>query len=426
MYEEFIEHILIRLCSKPRTFEYISRNLYGLDPIVVNEYLVNIEKKGQLKKVNELWVQKKYERRREIIKKLNDIQHTDFLKKHIPYFDLFKKPHPLDFEWRNSSKTLHYLCELIQDINTVDDKLLLLGMPSLFVSTYLTSLPNNVTLIDNNPTLITSLRQITQKSKSHNIVEGDVFNVNPKKIGRYNTVFMDPPWYPDHFFQFIWLACECLEVGGVLGISLPPLNTRPGIDKERMEWFQYCQKHGLCIESLTPQSMEYVMPFFEFNAFRASGIKNTAPFWRKGDLVLFRKVAEKKSVRPKSAVRLNEWVEKEVDIVRFRVKRSSKSKSGQKGFFIKHIVPGDILPSVSSRHPKRKNVNIWTSGNRIFQTNKPELFLQLLDVYKKSKSLHTKEFKIVTDFVNVITEFEKKEYNNYLDWLYYEMEKRTY
>jgi hypothetical protein len=426
MYEEFIEHTLIRLCSKPRTFEYVSRNLYGLDPTVVQEYLINLEKTGQLKRVNELWVQKKYEKRRQKIKKLDEIQHAEFLKKHIPYFDLYKKPHPLDFEWRNSSKTLHYLCELLQHINTSSDKLLLLGMPSLFVSTYLTNLTNSATLIDNNTTLLTSIRQLTKKSKSHYIIEGDIFNINPQKIGRYNSVFMDPPWYPDHFFQFIWLACECLEVGGVLGISLPPLNTRPGIDKERMEWFLYCQQHGLCIESIVSQRMEYVMPFFEFNAFRASGIKNIAPFWRKGDLALFRKIEEKKSVRPKSITTFNDWVEKEIDIVRFRVKKTYNGKNQQQNFLIKHLIPGDILPSVSSRHPKRKSVNIWTSGNRVFQTSNPELFLRLLDVYKYSKSNNTKEFKIVADFVRIVVDLEKKEYNNYLDWLYYEMEKRTY
>ena len=425
MYKDFIEETLLRMCTTPRTFEYVSRNLYGLDPIVANEYLIDLEKRGFIKKVNDLWVRKGSAPTKQSISKLSESQHNQYLKKHIPYFDLFKKPHPLDFEWRNSSETLDHLCEILNDENSEQDKVLLLGMPSLFASSYIKNLPFNITLVDKNRPLLTAIKNLIAKSKNHSIVNADVFAINPEKLGRFNSVFMDPPWYPEHFVQFIWLASQCLNTGGLLAISIPPINTRPGIDKERMDWFLYCQQQGLCLESVIPQKLEYVMPFFEFNAFRASGLKNIFPFWRKGDLALFRKIEDKHTKRPEGTSRVNEWVEREIDSVRIRIKKEPKQKSPKIALSIGHIIPGDILASVSSRDPKRNGVNVWTSGNRVFKITNPETFIELMDIYKKSETHLTKEAKVVSDFLNVVIDFETKEYNNYLDWLYYEMEKRT-
>ena len=53
------------------------------------------------------------------------------------------------------------------------------------------------------------------------------------------------------------------------------------------------------MENLYAQKLHYAMPFFEFNAFRAAGIKDILPFWRKGDLALFRKVHTDFHERPK-------------------------------------------------------------------------------------------------------------------------------
>ena len=285
-------------------------------------------------------------------------------------------------------------------------------------------MPYKITLIDKNKPLLASIHDIITRSRNHSIVNGNISTIKPEKIGQFNSVFMDPPWYPEHFVQFIWLASQCLSTGGLLGVSIPPINTRPGIDKERMDWFSYCQQQGLCLETLIPEKLEYVMPFFEFNAFRASGLKNIFPFWRKGDLALFRKIEHKNTKRPHGTLKATEWIEREIDSVRIRIKKEPKQKR-ERALSINHIVSGDILASVSSREPKRNKVNVWTSGNRVFQMTNPKTFIELMDVYKKSKTHMTKEAKIVSDFLNVIIELETKEYNNYLDWLYYEMEKRT-
>jgi hypothetical protein len=39
------------------------------------------------------------------------------------------------------------------------------------------------------------------------------------------------------------------------------------------------------------------------------------------------------------------------------------------------VLAGDILPSVSRRDPRRGHADLWTSGNRVFQTDNPQVLL---------------------------------------------------
>jgi hypothetical protein len=38
-----------------------------------------------------------------------------------------------------------------------------------------------------------------------------------------------------------------------------------------------------------------------------------------------------------------------------------------------HLVPGDVLPSVSSRDPVRPTVVVWTGSNRVFGCRDPHV-----------------------------------------------------
>lgn len=420
MHSEYIDSLILRLCKQPRTFEFISKSLNGLDPIQLKEAIDRLEKKEILHKRADMWSVK------EKGKPLTLNFHSDdpqlYLKKYMGYFEFLKMPHPLDFEWRNSTASLNYLINKVQEINSVNDRILFLGMPTLFATACIKDIPQKVTLVERNKPIVRGLAKLNADNKRFQILEADIFKVAPKEIGKYYSVIMDPPWYSPHFYQFMWLAAQCVEVGGVIGISLPPINTRPNIDKERIDWISFCQKHGLCLENLYAQKLHYAMPFFEFNAFRAAGIKDILPFWRKGDFALFRKVHTDKHERPVLDEHKIEWTEKEIDTVRIRTKDEKCSDNEE--FKITHLIKGDILPTVSTRDRRRDEANVWTSGNRIYKVSNTKKFLQLLNDFENEKP-KTKEQKLVADFINSITEFEKKEYNNYLDWLYHEMERQT-
>lgn len=424
MGNDYIETLLFRLCRQPRTFEFISKNMSGLEPTETMAKLQGLKEAGLIVELEDFWVVKEIPIEETL--KMYPEQSKHYFQKYMGYFDFLKTPHPLDFEWRNSTESLSTLTAKIGKLTQPDDKILILGMPTLFATAVEKDLPNIVTLIERNAPIVTGLKNLIKNQPRFRVLQEDIFILNPNTIRRHQCVLMDPPWYAPHFFQFMWLAAKCTELGGVVAISLPPINTRPSIPKERLEWFSFCESLGLCIESIEPQLLEYAMPFFEFNALRAAGIENILPFWRKGDFAVFRKVSESEIERPDIKPIGNEWVEREFKSIRLRIKTSPRLNIGQEELSVESIVKADILPTISSRDHRRDVANIWTSGNRIFKTNDPEAFVKAFDEIGASKARTQLggDQKLVKEFIDLLENFESMEFKNYMDWIYYEMERQ--
>lgn len=418
----FIQNLILRFCKQPRSFEFISKNLSGYDPIETLSLLKKMEEEGKLICINDLWSIKEVDINDNALQ-LYPTESKLYLQKHMGYFDFLKTPHPLDFEWRNSSLSLNKLLNKINSLVNPTDKLLFLGMPTLFATAILKDIPNTISLIERNAPIIQGVKKINTDISRFRTIEEDIFTINPGILTEHYCIAMDPPWYTPHFFQFMWLASKCVSIGGLVIISLPPLNTRPNIIEERLEWFEFCRSLGLCIETLEPQQLQYAMPFFEFNAFRAAGIKNILPFWRKGDLAIFRKIEEVSITRPKHIPTQQNWIEREYNTSRIRINISEIDEINN-DLEVLSLIKGDILPTVSSRDERRKNANVWTSGNRIFSTNRPNELIKTIDLITKGLELNDNQ-KVLKDFLDTITEFEEREFKDYLDWIYYEMERQT-
>lgn len=399
MNSNYVTSKILRLCAQPRTFDYLSLNMDGLDPTKLHHTLKDLEGSRKIQKKDDLWVITE-KAKHPTLEFIAPDPHL-YLKKYMGYFDFLKTPHPLDFEWRNSTASLNYLNSLVQELNTIHDKILYLGMPTLFATACIKDIPHRVTLIERNNPIVKGLSTLIPDDSRFKIMEEDIFKVTPKKVGKHHCVIMDPPWYSPVFYQFMWLAAQCVEVGGIVGISLPPINTKDDILDERMDWISFCHAQGLCLEKLYPQKLHYAMPFFEFNAFRAGGIKNVQPFWRKGDLAVFKKITERTTTRPNHNFDNGDWEEIEIQTVRIRVRKDGDKKG--KTLKIQNLVKTDILPSVSKSEEKRKQANVWTSGNRIYKVNNPELFLSLLREVKDGQNWLKKSERIVADFVEQVT-----------------------
>ncbi|HVW98673.1 MAG TPA: hypothetical protein VHA56_22085 [Mucilaginibacter sp.] len=420
---EYLRSTLIRLCKQPRSFEFISKNLSGLDPVEAMQLLRELETNGELVCINEMWCIKEVSANATLA--LYPMESERKIQKYMGYFDFLKTPHPLDFEWRNSSVSLQRLLGKVQKLVAPNDRLLFLGMPTLFATAIEKDLSNKIRLIERNSPIIAGLKKINTDPARFQTVEADIFTLNPDTVTGNYCVVMDPPWYTPHFFQFMWLAAKTVSIGGIVAISAPPINTRPNIIDERIDWFTFCRKLGLCIETLEPQQLQYAMPFFEFNALRAAGIKNILPFWRKGDLLIFRKVEEVSIDRPEHTLIQSEWAEREYNTTRIRVKISTeKETSNTDNFEFEPLVKGDILPTVSSRDERRKNVNVWTSGNRIFKCTNPQEIIRTIDNIVRDNDLSEVQMQIKI-WLDLITELETAEFNEYLEWIYYEMERQT-
>lgn len=416
MNKEFTKSIILSACTKPRTLNYITQRLHGLDPITALEFLREMEKAELVRCNDGLWLIEEHAK-----KGVTDILNPNanlYLKKYMGDFDVFKKPHPLDFEWRNTKRSTNYLAELILQSTSASDAILIFGMPTLFANFCARDLAHKITIVERNQAVISSLKELTRGCC--NVIEADLFKIDPDHIGTYSVVIMDPPWYNPHFYQFVWLANRCLLASGRLFISIPPINTRPGIAGQRVDWFAFCEKQGLCIESLLSGRLEYAMPFFEWNATRVvSALTN--PFWRKGDLAVFQKLDHKIDPRPNYTEDASNWHEVEIEACRIRVKIDPDS-TNDGALEINPLVRSQILPSVSSRDERRAKANIWTSGNRIFSTNNPLKLFSYLQLYEAKIDPPPKDAAEVYEFIKNIVEMEAQEHNEYLDWVYHEME----
>lgn len=92
MHSNFHRSTVLRLCSQPRTFEYISKMSAGLDPIQISEILKGLVDDGKLIKKDSMWVLPDDKKAPTLAFQEHD-SHT-YLKKHMGHFEFLKVPHP--------------------------------------------------------------------------------------------------------------------------------------------------------------------------------------------------------------------------------------------------------------------------------------------------------------------------------------------
>ena len=70
------------------------------------------------------------------------------------------------------------------------------------------------------------------------------------------------------------------------------------------------------------------------------------------------------------------WVEVSIDGVRIRVRQ--RDGEGFANPQLKKLVTDDVLPTVSRRDSRRQQVDIWTSGNRVYRCDGTHILTALL------------------------------------------------
>ena len=293
-----------------------------------------------------------------------------------PYAQL-QLPHPLDFDWRFTESTVDGLWRLAHVLAHETETIALLGAPSLAKS--LEENPNwngPVLLFDKNAAGFKMVGGLVQE------IEFDIHNDEPCRSNAA-LVFADPPWYEDELKSFLWCSAANCRVGGHIAISIPPLDTRPGIAQERARIEQIATECGLQLLRIFPATLRYETPFFEVNAMRAAGTYRSNN-WRPGDLALYRRDGHSLGRRPVLSI-TEAWTERIFGSSRIRIKKNWQLRSGSP--ILQAIVPGDILPSVSRRDPRRARADVWTSGNRVFRCSGTGTLLQILDALIDQKDL---------------------------------------
>jgi len=287
-------------------------------------------------------------------------------------------PHPLDFDWRFTPSCALELTRQILTL-TKPGRIALLGTPTL-VSAIESSLPPSaLRLFDKNslwtdrigrqdPTL-----KVTACDLTLDILAAD-------SLAAADVVIMDPPWYSPIQKAYIWAAIQLIRPGGFVVTTVPPQGTRPQVRAERADIEAYADSAGLALVGATEGSVRYVTPPFEANAMRAAGVFRSLPEWRSGDLAIYQSRRDVALERPTVAASESRWAEVMIGGVRIKMKLPNFSADE-----IAHppelepLVPGDVLPSVSARHPVRKLVDVWSSGNRVFKCKNTRALLELCE-----------------------------------------------
>ena len=286
--------------------------------------------------------------------------------------DWLPLPHPLDFEWRFSGETCAALLVKADALSRRDQPVALIGTPGLCAH-LLEHGPvgRPFSFLGEDNVVSEELRRRAVREVAE--ISFTACDADPGPGGTADAVIIDPPWYADYIRPLLRMAAAACRVGGHVLVSLPPEGVRPSARVDRQRTLALAQRLGLRAVTCEPGTLAYDTPFFEWNSLAAVGIGNLPPTWRRGDLVVFERLAVQVAppVKRRTA---NAWEETVVHGVRFRTRATAVlTDYGDEPAGLIPIVENDVLPSVSRRDPRRAGVDVWTSGNRVFRCRRPGL-----------------------------------------------------
>lgn len=341
------------------TFDRMLVSLPGVYPSIILSSLRRLASKKLI--TEELMSSVKAELNQALEKPVTDHRH------HIK----LPVPHPLDYDWRFHDSAIQLLLERCPEQTTPQEKVILLGTPSILRFVLETGYSREMLLFDANYAVVESLANVAPSSVIHCDLSKDTLLEITSPM-----VILDPPWYPESIQLFLWAASRFCSVGGDILVSLPPLGTRPTIEQEREKIFAWAEHLGLTLIRLEQAALPYISPLFEQNALRAEGICNTPKRWRRGDLATFQQVKHVAVNRPIVSSHGYEWTESILSGIRIRVRYSRDQNF--RNPMLESVVSGDVLPSVSRRDARRDLVDVWTSGNRVFMCEGKNILQHLI------------------------------------------------
>lgn len=281
-------------------------------------------------------------------------------------------PHPLDYDWRFSDAAVQHLLNKCAELTSPSETIALLGTPSLLRMGLEQSYPRQLILLEASRTITNSFAQVASKTQ---ILRCDLIKDQlPNLLAA--AVVLDPPWYPEHIQSFLWAACQLCKIGGYIFISMPPVGTRPGIEREWANTLDWAEQIGLTLVNLEPAALSYVTSPFELNVLQAEGLHTVSSEWRRGNLAVFLHSHQTEIPRPTVLPQEDEWIEQVLLGVRVRVRQPILSGFADPSLI--SIVPGDVLQSVSRRDSRRQFADVWTSGNRVFACQGRVVLLHIL------------------------------------------------
>ena len=317
--------------------------------------------------------------------------------KHINYKPT---PHMLDSDWRFTYRTQNYIINKISKYIPDMSKCLLVGTPSLLHNRETLTNKFNITFLEKNITSIDFKNKIVMNLLDY------VSNI------KFEAIICDPPWYKNAYLNFIYKFSTMISKNGLWFLIFPPKGVRQSIDEERFGIINFAKSIGFELIEEDIETINYYSSPFEINSILDNGITNFPIDWRYGNLFIF-KLKEYTNI-PFQYIPIpenNKWNEYIINNIRFKV-LDGQLNAGKP--VLEKIYRKDILPSVSMRNKKIKEIGLWTSGNRVYKCNNSKLLCSILDYRtKNSFKICCAKFKDSVELVNLIEDIINKEYEEY-------------
>lgn len=280
---------------------------------------------------------------------------------------LLPLPHPIDYEWRFTPRAGRELLDLAGTLSQAGDEVVLFGTPSVALEAMSHPIERALSFLGPDNAVTRRLLAINEAVGSPIAIRlcTDIAVAETAQV-----VVLDPPWYLDFVRPMLAAAANVCRQDGYLLASLHPKGARARAELDRTRLFRLAAKFGLEVVSEQPLCVEYDTPFFEANALTAAKI-GPMRAWRRGDLVVLRKVERRPIHTSSNFPRASRW--REVQIGQMRLFISQPKQSSTRGRGLIHLIDGDILPTVSRRDARRRRAAVWSSGNRIFGSDDPEI-----------------------------------------------------
>ncbi|WP_313018299.1 class I SAM-dependent methyltransferase [Atlantibacter hermannii] len=334
----------------------------------------NLLKRG-FKKFDEILPQCDGAQPKDAFRIFNELKDTNFgtsansLDYKSKFFFKLPAANPKFFQWWYTLESQELMTTRILDIHN-DHDIACIGTPTLAAT--ISSYNKEVTLLDIDEDVVSLFNKVFK-----GISNAEVHDVNVGNIGlhgkKYDCITIDPPWYPSEFKKFISRAIQLSKDGATIYCSIPQNLTRPGIGEERAELISSLQKCGHDILYIEPGVMKYIVPYFEEEALKNSGIETKNQPWRSSDLLVI-KVNGTKTLSFESEV-INK-VRSFSRVGNNHVFRVFIEENNVESRFPIRRVDG-FSKSISNRDNVEK-VNLWTSEKQGFQVDDIVFFNEVI------------------------------------------------